>query len=557
MKKINFTLSKIILFTSSIILAFVFTVSTDRIFKITYTIPIIIVLLFFLFFSKRSFLSQYEINDKVDIIFSFLLSIPFYFSIKDLFNVSFTKYITGILNTKVSILDISTLYSNYNYLISNSILIFSLISFVFIFSFFISTIKKPINIFYNELDKIERFYFFISSIIFVILITFVYSFTNIFYLPNFNNELISCDVVLQSDTGGIVSGDEFSLIKGNGFDIKQPLFGLFSLPFGLLSKLVSYLLFFIPNSYYIALGFTQGVLMIINAILLVKLLNLNNLDKLLFLLFYTISFPTILFILNLEQYVYPTFWLILFIYTTIKSKKIYPFIFAPAFGTILTNGFIFIPPLIVYYKNIKSKIAVSLKSTIVVLSIILVSGLAFIFEFPEKIIASELNASSQVNGLYEKSVKYSHFIVLNFISPRIEFSSKISEKNQIAPIVSEKVYSGYNYIGIFLFLLLIYGFTRNLKNTFTLICFYWVLYSLIFLMIIGWGSIQNAGMFLTTILYSWAFISLLFITLNSLFENNKKIKYTILISMLLAISAINILSLINILQFSFKNYPTI
>lgn len=554
--KFNVNWIEVIVFISAVLLSVLLTFGSERLFKIKYTFPLIFSLLFYFFFiSKSVSYSKFKLS-AIDVLLSFLMAIPFGVNILNSLNHSFTNTLLNFSKFS-SAQTITSILTKNEALLKYGTVFFALISFIYLTSLLISKIKVDIIQFVKNLDKIEKTYLLISSSLFTLAIIAIYNITTLFYLPVFNNELVGCDALLQSDTGGLVAGDVFSTITGSGFDIKQPLFGIFSLPFSLVAKCLSYLFFLSPISYQLFVGIFQGICILVIAVLLSRLMKFKAKDKVLYLLIFTLSFPSILFALNLEQYVFPTFWLILFIYNSVETKKIQPYLFVGALGSILTNGFIFLPSLFFYYKSLKQKISISIKSTMILVSVILFSGLMFIFEFPEKIIASEVNASSEVNGMYEKSVKYSHFVTLNFVAPKIDYITQSTPKQSIVPIVGEKTYMGYNIIGIAVFVLAIIGFLLNYKDKFMIISFYWMLFSMLFLMVLGWGSIQNAGMFLCTIMYSWAFISLAFNAVNVLFKNHESIKYSILGLAALFLAVYNIYTLFEILEFAKLNYPTI
>lgn len=544
----------IVIFISTVSLSFLLTFDSERLYKIKYTFPAIVAVLFYFIFISKSICYKKDKISKTDIFLSLLFTVPF--------SVHLINSIQDTLLFKLSELSGDLIQNFPGQLLSNNKMFFvliiafiSLISFVYLASLFISTTKDGIIDFFKNLSLLEKGYLIAFSIFVTISTVVIYHITSIFYLPTYNQQLIGCDVLLQSDTGGLVSGDVFSNIAGSGFDIKQPLFGVFSLPFGFSAKFLSYIFFFSPISYYIFIGIFQSISILLIAVLLGRLMNLNTKDKAYFLLFYTLSFPSIIFSLNLEQYIFPTFWLIVFIYNSITKEKINNYLFSAAFGTILTNGFIFLPSLLFYYKSIKQKISISLKSIAIFVSIILFSGLMFIFEFPEKIIESEVNASSQVNGIYHKSVKYSHFVTLNFISPIVDFKSQSSVVQKNIPIIGEKEYKGYNLIGIIIFIVALIGYMFNYKDKFIIVSFYWVLFSMLFLMILGWGSIQNAGMFLCSIMYSWAFICLVFNAIINIFKQRPIFKFITFAAILTFMTCYNLYYLFKILEFAKLNYP--
>ena len=139
-------------------------------------------------------------------------------------------------------------------------------------------------------------------------------------------------------------------------DIRQPLFGVFALPFGLIARIISEFIIFLPQnlSYGTAMMFIQFMIVGFTNIMIVRLLNLKEKDKKYLYLLFSISFPYLIFTIVVEQYVVALFYLILSLYIyNCSNKTNYSYI--ASVGTLLTSGVIL--PAISHEKKIKKIIS--------------------------------------------------------------------------------------------------------------------------------------------------------------------------------------------------------
>lgn len=253
---------------------------------------------------------------------------------------------------------------------------------VFLYWFYNIVINYVKN-YIKSIDKIERYYLLSTISILIVGITIIYNMTNVFYkatiqkedyryeviyknekqefkdyienisIPKIYKEM-TYDIIYTSDTGPLLVQDVFCNISTKQNGLRQPLFGVFTMPFCIGAKLLSTMLPNIENLYGILIAIIQGILIIVAFTLLARLMKLKGITKIIFLLSMTLVEPTLLFILNLEQYAMTFFYLILFIYLSMHNKQNKDLAYIAATGTTLTSGILF--PLLGEKKKLKESI---------------------------------------------------------------------------------------------------------------------------------------------------------------------------------------------------------
>ena len=91
--------------------------------------------------------------------------------------------------------------------------------------------------------------------------------------------------------------DAFLNVSYDENDIRQPLFGIFSMPFAIIAKFISKFIFLVPidYAYEAVMTIIQFILATITTIMIGRLLNLEEKDKKYLYLLFNISFPYLLF----------------------------------------------------------------------------------------------------------------------------------------------------------------------------------------------------------------------------------------------------------------------
>lgn len=440
--------------------------------------------------------------------------------------------------------------------IPNSLIMFSLVllSLYAIYSFyyyFFSIFLPNVILFFQNLEKEEKYHLIASTIILGIMIIIFYSYTSVFYLPKINGKVQAFDVIYSTDTGGHGILNDYIDITAIENDLRQPLFGVFSLPFSIIAYSLGNLFNSFGNTYFVLIAIIQIFLMNIISILLSRLLHLKKKEKTIFMLFYTITYPFILFAFNLEQYVFGMFWLFCFLYSYLQNNRSNKFCFIAATGSLITTGILF--PFLTNGKKIKQWLIDFIATGFAFFSGVIIFGQTPIIL---NLFSSGIQHVSKYLirdvSLFNVICQYSHFVKNCFLAP---FQTITEEKLghisfQLAPANSLSI------IGIVLFILVVISFIVNRKDKFAKICMSWVAFSIIILIVLRYGTREN-GLILYSLYFGWAFVSLLFLLLKKLLQTKTKCLIILSSILIIGLLIINIKGLFDLLQFGLQYYDHI
>lgn len=443
----------------------------------------------------------------------------------------------------------------------------------------------------NSMDKVEKYFLTISTAILTIAIIFIYNMTNVFHYGRLNSKYydydiihiygaqnndiynavmtnvydnMNYDILYTTDTALLTYLDVYSNVDSKENDIRQPLFGLFSIPFSVVPKGISYIFPKSETIYPVFLAIVQGILALFSFTLIARLMKLKGIIKVLFLIFITVSFPTLLFLLNLEQYLMAFFYLIVFIYMSVNNIKDKDIAYIMATGSMLTTGILF--PLLIKKDNLKEALKELFFTFLKCMAIFIISARIVLF-FPQEI-NKQLGTIKEFStaGENESSFSmYTNFAKNLIIFSDIEeisnvFAGKIYGREDISfrltgrcPAIRAVGTENFSILGISIIVLAILGFILNRKDKFIQICFAWALFSFVLLYIIGWGMPEN-GLMLYTFYFSWAFICLIFKFIEKLFIKFPKIKNCIYSLLILGITPINLYGILQLILFGIKYY---
>ncbi|MCK5129448.1 MAG: hypothetical protein KAQ68_06335 [Clostridiales bacterium] len=398
----------------------------------------------------------------------------------------------------------------------------------------------------SKTDKIEKYYLLIIFIIAIIAIPIIYSKTVVFYAGQVDDKNVY-DIVFSTDSSVHISDNSFLNIKGMENDIRQPLFGLLSMPFSIISKLLLLLFSFAPSIYPISLQIIQVILLATTIIMISRLLTLSSFEKVLFLVLFSVSYPFLLFSVNVEQYIVSVFWLMIFIYYSInKSDENNENYLVAATGSLITSGILL--PLMWNKKDIKQNIIKTYKFLLKFVVAIFIFGRIDVFVTIVKKLKFFMIFSGVKVSFYEKILQYTNFIASCFIKPR---SIIVDE-----PFFAYRLFQieSVNILGFLFLAFAILGFVLNRKDKYAKICISWVAFSFVMLCFIGWGTAEN-GLILYTLYFGWAFVSLLFMAIKSLLSKYKCANYIVLGILIIVFSIINFSGILQILKFGIAYYP--
>lgn len=466
-------------------------------------------------------------------------------------------------------------------------LLFQLLVGLALFIFFywlLQSFWPHIKGFFLHLDKVEKTYLLIVTVLFAAVIFYVFNLTNVFYSPQANGQIIYYDVIYTSDTGIHLATDVYQNLNAPENDIRQPLFGLFALPLATTAKLaadlMSNLTTNIPTNpasamasniiaktaagtmYPILCNLLQIILLATAAIFLARLMELDGWTKALFLGILSISYPFWLFALNMEQYIFAVFWLIAFIYVSLHNANaevtstalvhdtaamygnaaghsaidLPPLLYIGATGSLLTSGILF--PLLCLPSKQQQKqllrqrqqqqrlqlgklLKPLLKGAVQFFAITIIAGQLPLFMTALAKIKSLLRFAGTSLDFATKLKQYLSFISSCIIAPQA--GADFSTFKHVSYQLAP--ITKPNWLGLIILLLALLGFVLNRHKPFAKLCLSWVAFSFLLLVPVGWGTLEN-GQILYSLYFSWAFICLAFLAIISLPRNMLASRHT-------------------------------
>ncbi len=405
--------------------------------------------------------------------------------------------------------------------------------------------------FFKSLSKFEKKYFVVACVVSLILITWVNLNTTAFTAPfNVKTENIELyDILYTTDNGIQINRNSFLNFNAPENDLRQPLFAAFAFPFGMIADIGAEIFSFFPRTtiYSFFIVCLQGLVLIICSILLARLINKK--ENIFFAIFYALMFATIFFTLNVEQYIFGLFWLIILIYYFVEKKKSNPFLFSAATGSLITNAVLL--PFLVFCKDWKKFIKEGIKYGLIFCFLIILCGQAGRivncitgFEVYQQHMGTDVDF---IDRLYQ----YINFISSCFIAPKATIDHVTLDHVSYQLQAS----TGINIFGLVLIILMVLSFILNRKNKIAQISFGWLLFSFVILCIIGWGTAEN-GLIIYGIYFSWAYFILISLLLKQVFEKIPKYKNIVWLLIFLIMIYCNGKELWNIVEFGREYYPS-
>lgn len=469
--------------------------------------------------------------------------------------------------------------------------IFATITFLY---WFYTKLWYYLKLFFKSLDKLERNFLIISTCLFAITIIIIYNVTSVFtaahiadedkkYILTYSEEneqtlaigqlmkddvysVICGNLLFTADTQFIIDTDAYNNINAKENDIRQPLFGLFALPYTIVPKLISDITF--DEIYPFLIAIVQGFMVFVTIILLEKVMKLQGITRLLFMLFLTFTYPTVLFLVNMEQYVIHVFYLVLFIYMVLNKIKDKDLLYIMATGTLITTGILF--PLLGEKKNFKESIKNIFFTFLKFAAILIITG-KIIFYTPDQLKGQIDNLSIYTSSTSEavdyatQANMYTNFALNTVIAPQIKseegiLASKIMIRDDLTVRIVAYNYkvqqtenTSTNVFGLLILSIVVLGFILNRKDAFCKICFAWVLFSVFLLLIVGYGASEN-GFILYSYYFSWAFVCLIFKLFELLLKKWPKIKNTIYTVAIIPMAIINFYGIYQLIIFGMQYY---
>lgn len=403
---------------------------------------------------------------------------------------------------------------------------------------------------YGLFSGIKPIEWVIYAVIFVLLLgTMIFSFVNseAFYGTMF------FDIIYTSDSPMLIRKNAYLTLMHQENDLRQPLFAVFSAPFTGIPFLLSRVFGGSLCIRAILMHGVQIVMMLAANFMLAKTLKLNSLKRICFMVFTACTYTQLLFTLMLEQYIIAYFWLVLCLFMIVENHHSEYIAFCGAGGTLLTSMAL-LPfmsdktPL----KNFKEWFA-DIVNCVIGFIICLLAFCRFDVIFSSILRMFYLSGFTKKNiPFIEKIYQYTEFVKNCFAAPDAGVNTTALDHSAW----SLDIVVGINLVGVFLLVLSIFSAIWNRDKKSSLLALYWIVFSFIMLVVLGWGAQEN-GLTLYSLYFGWAFIVLLFQLVEKI-EDKLKIKFLIPIITaftVVALLAINIPAIMEMIDFAITYYP--
>lgn len=385
----------------------------------------------------------------------------------------------------------------------------------------------------------------VSSLVFV-----TFSFVNSQAFYETGSKL---DIVYTSDSPFLHGSNVYLSLTHHENDLRQPLFAIFSAPFVGIPYLIVRIIGASETVVAILFNYVQIVLLLAANLILTKMMKLNSLKRVCFMVLTSCTYMQILFTITMEQYIISYFWLILYVYLASENKSQERLATWGAGGTMITS-IAFLPflsdksPI----KDFKGWISDAMKSATEFLAVILAfCRLDVLYN-----ITKTITLLSQFTGVtitfVDKICQYSAFIYNCFFAPSagVDPYTMAHISWQLNPIKELHI------AGIIILALAVLGAILNRDKKCSLLASGWILVSVVILVGLGWGTIEN-GLILYSLYFGWAFLLLIFQLVEKI-EEKLKVRFIVpVVSVIAAVSmlAVNIPGMCELLDFAFTYYP--
>lgn len=405
--------------------------------------------------------------------------------------------------------------------------------------------------FRKKADYTEWLYLIGAGILLLMMVAFSYMCTQAFYGAHINGGWYNFDLIYSADSGYLVKQDVFRNPAAEQNDLRQPLFGVFALPFAQIAGILADIFTFIPEGYITILQVMQVFLLLIAFVLIARMMGLQGPEKAIFLVLLTVSYPTLIFVLTAEQYLFAVFYLVLGIY--LSHERVEGGVcYIAATGSMLTSGALF--PVFTWDRDFKTFV----KNTAILCGAffavtILTGRLTTLLDIGTYIKGYGYYTGVDVNPI-DKLMQYVNFAGSMLIAPASEENYALYEHFswQMCPVTF------WRPLGFVMLALSISGVVLTRKERFSRICGGWMAFSFLLLGIVGWGTIDN-GLMLYTLYFGWAFVSMAYRAASLCLEKLPLLwlRRAASVAVILVISFVNITALRAVLVFATQFYPVV
>lgn len=360
--------------------------------------------------------------------------------------------------------------------------------------------------------------------------------------------------------GAIYTGDSPLLVKENAYlsltnpenDLRQPLFAVFAAPFIGIPYLIGKLIRADATGLAILMNSVQIVMLFAAHFMLAKMMKLDPMKRICFMLLASFTYPHMLFSLMMEQYIVAYFWMAFCMYMILEDQP-NRMGFYGAGGTLIVGTVLLLlmprkSPMKCFRKWFLDMVRYGVEFVALML---VFCRFDVIFNLIQKISFYSYLSGHEVT-LMDKVFQYTEFIRNCIAAPSAGVNP--TAWGHISWQLNEP--TGINFIGIAIFLLAVVSAIWNREKKSSLIAIGWVSFSALILLLLGWGTTEN-GLVLYTLYFGWAFLVLLFQLVEKL-ECKLNIRFmlpVVSICATVALVIINISSIQEMVRFAINYFP--
>ena len=361
------------------------------------------------------------------------------------------------------------------------------------------------------------------------------------------------DIIYTSDSPSLVKGNVYLTLTHPENDLRQPLFAVFAAPFAGIPYLLARVIGASATVQAILVNSVQLLMLFAANFMLAKMLKLNPVKRICFMLLTSCTYTQLLFTLMMEQYIVAYFWLIFCLYLIVENHQQERIALWGAGGTLLTS-MILLPFMSAKspIKDFKAWLMDMVKYGLEFVALMLIfCRFDVIFNLMTKI--TQLSSFTGKSVTFaEKIYQYTEFIGNCFVAPNAGVNTTAFDyiSWQLSPA------TGISFAGILILVMVVISAIWNHDKKSSLLAAGWVGFSVIMLLGLGWGTQEN-GLILYALYFGWAFLVLLF-QLAEKIESKLNIKFlvpVVTIVVVVALLVVNIPAIMEMVNFAITYYP--
>lgn len=360
------------------------------------------------------------------------------------------------------------------------------------------------------------------------------------------------DIIYTSDSPALLKENVYFALTHGQNDLRQPLFAVFAAP--LLGA--PYLIASLSGSAIveaIALNCAQLIMLLFANYMLARLLRLSPAKRIVFMILSSCTYGQLLFSLMMEQYIVAYFWLVFCVYQICEAGKPERMILWGAGGSLLTS-LILLPAMSDKHpvKQFKDWFVDMVKCGLGFVGMMLVCCRFDVISILFYSVSELSNFTGKSVTLTDKVIQYTQFVKDCFAVPNAGLNLTFERY----PTWQLEVPTALNWVGIGILGLCLISFLWNRKNRSSRVAAFWVVFSAVMLLILGWGTAEN-GLILYALYFGWAFLVLLFQLVEKL-EGALRIRHMTVVCGIAAAAgllAMNLPAILEMIRFAFEYYP--